>query len=131
MKLTFGDGADRFIVTLNITVRPYQAERGDGGRTSTEESLGRINKVPAKGGDTEVPLTLQVGLPLLIPMEEPPAVLMVSDPHVFEFTITSRKSVLLQPMTVGRTPMAMLFRVGRDQSEWFVIILQVKVQQAE
>jgi hypothetical protein len=64
-------------------------------------------------------------------VEELPAVLVVSDPRVLEFTITSEKSVLLQPKNVGRTPMAMLFRVGRDQSEWFVITLQVNVQKAE
>jgi uncharacterized protein (TIGR03067 family) len=130
MELTFGDGADRFIVTLNITVRPYQAERGDGRRVSTEESLSRIKKALAQRGDTDVPLNLALGQPLMIPLEELPALFLVSDPQVLDFTIASKKSVLVQPKSVGRTPMAMRFRVGRDQSEWFVITLQVEVQEA-
>jgi uncharacterized protein (TIGR03067 family) len=131
MELTFGDGADRFIVTLNITVRPYRAERGDGGRISTEESLGRIKKALAKRGDADVPLKLDLGQPLMIPLGEVPAMLLVSDPQVLEFTMATDKSVLLQPKSVGRTPMAIRFRAGRDQSEWFVITLQVEVQEAE
>jgi hypothetical protein len=55
--------------------------------------------------------------------------LLVTDPQVLEFTVATDKSAILHPMRVGRTPMAMLFRVGRDQSEWFVITLQVEVQE--
>jgi uncharacterized protein (TIGR03067 family) len=131
MELTFGDGADRFIVTLAITVRPYQAERGDGGRISTEESLGRIKKAVARRGDTDVPLNLDLGQPFKIPLEELPDMLVASDPRVLEFTIAPPKSVVLEPRNIGRTPMAMLFRFGRDQSEWFVITVQVNVQEAE
>jgi hypothetical protein len=48
-----------------------------------------------------------------------------------KFTMATDKSVLLQPKSVGRTPMAIRFRAGRDQSEWFVITLQVEVQESE
>jgi uncharacterized protein (TIGR03067 family) len=131
MNLTYADQADRFTATLVINVRPYKAERGDEGRISTKDSLDWLKKALAKRGDTDVPLNLELGQPLKIPMEELPDMLVASDPRVLEFTITPEKSVLLEPKNVGRTPMAMLFRVGRDQSEWFVITLQVNVQEAE
>jgi hypothetical protein len=130
MKLTLGDEADRFIVTLNINVRPYQAQRGDGGGISTEECLRRIKKALAKRSDQDVPLNLDLGRPIVITVEEPPAVLMVSYPGVLEFTVATKKSILLQPMAVGRTPMVMLFPVGPDQSEWFFLTLHVNVQKA-
>ena len=60
-----------------------------------------------------------------------PAVLMVSDPRVLEFAVVKEKTILLQPKNVGRTPMAMLFPVGRDRSEWFFLTLHVNVQKAE
>jgi Pilus formation protein N terminal region len=130
MNLTFGEQADRFIATLVINVRPYEAGRGGERRISTKDSLDRLKKALAKRDDAEVPLNLGLGQPLVIPVEELPTLLLVNDPKVLEFTVQSEKSVLLQPKGVGRTPMAMRFRVGRDQFEWFVITLQVKVHEA-
>jgi uncharacterized protein (TIGR03067 family) len=131
MNLTFGGQADHFIANLVINVRPYEVGKGDEGRIATKESPDRLKKALAKRDDTEIPLKLDLGQPLLIPLDEVPAMLLVTDPQVLEFTLVTDKSVLLQPKHVGRTPMAMLFRVGPDQSEWFVITLQIRVQKAE
>jgi uncharacterized protein (TIGR03067 family) len=131
MNLTFGGQADHFIATLVINVRPNEVGKGDEGRISTKDSLDRLKKALAKRDDTEIPLKLHLGQPLLIPLEKVPAMLMVSGPQVLDFTIATNESVLLQPKSVGRTSMAIRFGAGRDESKWFVITLQVEVQAAE
>jgi hypothetical protein len=103
---------------------------GGEGKISAVDSLDRFMNALAEREDAEVPLNLDLGRPLVIPLAELPTLLMVSDPKVMDFTLESKHSVLLQPKGVGRTPMAMRIPIGRDGLEWYVITLQVKVQAA-
>ena len=77
--------------------------------------------------DAEIPLDLTVGRPLVLPLKEMPFLLMALDPKVLDYKVLGPRSVELQPLKVGRTPLAIWFGKEKDEKTHVVFTLKVRV----
>jgi hypothetical protein len=114
-------------LTVVVNVKPYAANPGGEKRLPNGESLDRLKRAFGRRADAEVPLDLTVGRPLVLPLKERPLLLMAPDPKVMDFKALGLRSVELQPLKAGRTPMLILFGDREDEKTHVVFTLKIKV----
>ena len=129
LGLSFGGAGPKkgFTLTVAANVKPYVAKGGGEKRLPNPESLDRLKRAFGRRADAEVPLDLTVGQPFVLPVKEKPFFFMIPDPKVLDFKVLGPRKVELQPLKVGRIPMAIWFGDEKDEKTHVVFTLKVKV----